>query len=180
LSPDLHGFDWNKDGIGCEIGQSENGPVGTLPSQGTVRCGQVVQGSVTLTANLTCTGYVLIVGDGKTIINLNGYGIRGPGADSSKVGIGVSEDNVAINGPGIISGFQAGILATGAKELVTTSLIMQNNQIAAFFTGAAMFVARASTMGERKMVIYIPLEHHADVIKYFKGKQIKVTMEEAV
>lgn len=106
------------------------------PPQGTVACGQVVQGNVTLTANLNCTGDGLIVGDDGTTINLNGFGIYGPGADSSKVGIGVSEDNVAINGPGIISGFQAGILATGAKELVATSLIMQNNQIAAFFTGA--------------------------------------------
>ena len=106
------------------------------PPQGTVACGQVVQGNVTLTANLNCTGDGLIVGDDGTTINLNGFGIFGPGADSSKVGIGVSEDNVAINGPGIISGFQAGILATGAKELVANSLIMQNNQIAAFFTGA--------------------------------------------
>jgi hypothetical protein len=46
---------------------------------------------------------------------LNGFSINGPGADSSKVGIGVSEGNVAINGRGIISGFQAGIL----KILVT-------------------------------------------------------------
>ena len=108
------------------------------PPQGTVACGQVVQGNVTLTANLNCTGDGLIVGDDATTINLNGFGIYGPGADSSKVGIGVSEDSVTINGPGIISGFQAGVLATGAKELVVTSLIMQNNQIAAFFTGADM------------------------------------------
>jgi Periplasmic copper-binding protein (NosD) len=106
------------------------------PPQGTVACGQVVQGNVTLTANLNCTGDGLIVGDDATTINLNGFGIFGPGADSSKVGIGVSEDSVTINGPGIISGFQAGVLATGAQELVVTSLILQNNQIAAFFTGA--------------------------------------------
>jgi hypothetical protein len=108
------------------------------PPQGTVACGQVVQGNVTLTANLNCTGDGLIVGDDATTINLNGFGIYGPGADSSKVGIGVSEDSVSINGPGIISGFQAGVLATGAKELEVTSLILQNNQIAAFFTGADM------------------------------------------
>jgi hypothetical protein len=106
------------------------------PPQGTVACGQVVQGNVTLTANLNCTGDGLIVGDDGTTINLNGFGIYGPGADSSKVGIGVSEDNVAINGPGIISGFQAGVLATGAKELTISSIIMENNQIATFFTGA--------------------------------------------
>ena len=106
------------------------------PSQGKVLCGQVVQGRVTLTANITCTGDGLIVGDEETTINLNGFSINGPGADTSKVGIGVSEVNVAINGPGIISGFQAGVLATGARGLVVSSLIMQDNQIAAFLTGA--------------------------------------------
>jgi parallel beta-helix repeat protein len=116
------------------VGESQQ-QVGQLP-QGPIACGQLVHGSVTLTANITCTGDGLIVGDDGTTINLNGFSIYGPGADSSKVGIGVSEDNVVINGPGTISGFQAGILATEANELVATSLIMQNNQIAAFFTGA--------------------------------------------
>ena len=52
LPPDAHGFDWNNDGIGCEIGGE---PTGGLLPQGTVQCGQVVQGIVTLTANLTCS-----------------------------------------------------------------------------------------------------------------------------
>jgi hypothetical protein len=51
LPPDAHGFDWNNDGIGCEIGGE---PTGGLLPQGTVQCGQVVQG--TLIANLTCSG----------------------------------------------------------------------------------------------------------------------------
>lgn len=101
-----------------------------------MQCGQVVQGIVTLTANLTCSGDGLIVGDDGTIINLNGFGINGPGADSSKVGIGVSEDNVVIRGPGIINGFQAGVLTTGAREISIDSLILLNNQIALFFTGS--------------------------------------------
>ena len=71
--------------------------------------------------------------DDETTINLNGFGIYGPGADSSKVGIGASEDNVVVNGPGTISGFQAGILATGAKALAANSLIMQDNQIAVLY-----------------------------------------------
>jgi hypothetical protein len=53
------------------------------PPQGTVVCGQTVQGNVTLTANLNCNGNGLIVGDDGTTINLNGYGIYGPGADTS-------------------------------------------------------------------------------------------------
>lgn len=131
LPPDPHGFDWNDDGIGCEIGGE---PTGGLLPQGTVQCGQVVQGIVTLTANLTCSGDGLIVGDDGTIINLNGFGIHGPGADSSKVGIGVSENNIIIRGPGIISGFQAGLLATRAGQLSINSVILQHNQIAAFLT----------------------------------------------
>ena len=55
------------------------------PPQGTVACGQVVQGNVTLTANLNCSGDGLIVGDDETTINLNGFGIYGPGADSQKL-----------------------------------------------------------------------------------------------
>jgi hypothetical protein len=113
-------------------------PAQVQAPQGTVACGQVVAGEVRLTANLNCDGDGLIVGDDGTTINMNGFGIYGPGADSSKVGIGVSEDNVQIIGPGIISGFQAGILATGAKQLTVSSTILTDNQIAAFFTGADM------------------------------------------
>jgi Right handed beta helix region len=120
-------------------GQQQQEPaVSQAPPQATVACGQVVTGEVRLTANLNCDGDGLIVGDDGTTINLNGFGIYGPGADSSKVGIGVSEDNVQIMGPGIISGFQAGILATGAKQLTISSAILTDNQIAAFFTGADM------------------------------------------
>ena len=125
--------------IGAQIASPTNAVAQEeQPPQGTVACGQVVQGNVTLTANLNCSGDGLIVGDDETTINLNGFGIYGPGADSSKVGIGASEDNVVVNGPGTIQGFQAGILATGAKALAANSLIMQDNQIAAFFTGADM------------------------------------------
>src|ERR687892_1761642 len=108
------------------------------PPQGTVACGQVVQGNVTLTANLNCTGDGLIVGSDGTTINLNGFGIYGPGADSDKIGIGVSENNIIINGPGNISGFQAGILATNSRGLSINSAILQGNQIGVFLTGSSI------------------------------------------
>jgi copper-binding protein NosD len=143
LSPELTFLRSLGPSLGCSPGVTSQitpfqspytgGPqIGNIPA-----CGQVVRGNVTLTANLNCNGGGLIVGERGTIINLNGYGIYGPGADSSKVGIGVSEptNNVIINGPGIISGFQAGILVTGARELTANSLIIQNNQIGVFFTG---------------------------------------------
>jgi hypothetical protein len=42
------------------------------------------------------------------------------------------------------------------------------------------FIGRISTMGKRKMVIYIPLEYHQNILKQFKGKDLKVTLEEAL
>ena len=42
------------------------------------------------------------------------------------------------------------------------------------------FIGRVSTMGKRKMVIYIPLEYHQNILKQLKGKDLKVTLEEAL
>jgi parallel beta-helix repeat protein len=150
LPPDPHGFDWNKDGIGCEI---EGGPSEGLLPQGTVKCGQVVQGIVKLTANLDCSGDGLIVGDDGTTINLNGFGIYGPGADSSKVGIGVSEDTVTVIGPGNISGFQGGVLATGAKEFTINSVTLQNNEIALFLTGAQIVSIQENSIENNNVAV---------------------------
>jgi len=99
-------------------------------------CGQVVEGLVELTSNLNCSGDGLIVGDDGTTIRLNGHTIRGPGPDSSKVGISTgSEKDVTIEGPGTIEQFQAGILASGAERTLITKMIFTDNQIAIFSTG---------------------------------------------
>jgi parallel beta-helix repeat protein len=99
-------------------------------------CGQVASGVVNLTSNLNCSGDGIIVGGPNTVINMNGYSITGPGRDSSKVGIMVSNvDNVVVNGPGSISGFQAGVLLTGTDEFKASSAILENNQIGIFMTG---------------------------------------------
>src|ERR671918_2837493 len=77
--------------------QQQSAVIPIQPSQNggsEISCGQTVQGNVTLTANLNCNGDGLIVGDDATTINMNGFGIYGPGADNSKVGIGITEDNV--------------------------------------------------------------------------------------
>jgi parallel beta-helix repeat protein len=124
--------------MGTAYAQQQSTVISFQPTQDVdseISCGQTVQGNVTLTANLNCNGDGLIVGDDTTTINLNGYGIYGPGADNSKVGIGVTEDNVVINGPGIITGFEAGVLLTGATELSIQSTILQNNEIGIFLTG---------------------------------------------
>lgn len=100
-------------------------------------CGEVVQGSVNLTSNLNCTGDGLIVGADNTVINLNGYTLTGPGQQSSKVGIVVpNNDNIMISGPGVIKGFQAGVLATGSNNVQIKSIILTGNEIAVFTTGS--------------------------------------------
>jgi parallel beta-helix repeat protein len=107
-----------------------------------ISCGQAIKGIVTLRQNLDCAGDGLILGDNNdngtktTTINLNGFSIYGPGADSSKVGISISENNVSINGPGIISGFEEGILAIKSNQLKLSSIKLQNNEIAILTTGA--------------------------------------------
>jgi parallel beta-helix repeat protein len=89
-----------------------------------------------LTSNLQCNRDGLIAGADHTIINLNGYKLMGPGKDSSKVGIMIpATSDVQVVGPGSISGFQAGILMTGANHVNVNTLIAQDNQIAMFMTG---------------------------------------------
>jgi hypothetical protein len=42
------------------------------------------------------------------------------------------------------------------------------------------FIGRISTMGERKLVIYIKVEHQGEILKRFKNRDLKVTLEEAI
>jgi parallel beta-helix repeat protein len=110
---------------------------GNQPVVSTPTCGEVVQGIVNLTSNLNCNGDGLIVGGDNTIIHLNGYSIKGPGQESSKVGLMIpNNDNVVVEGPGDISNFQAGILVTGASHVKMSSLILEKNQIGMFMTGS--------------------------------------------
>ena len=100
-------------------------------------CGQVVSGVVNLTANLNCSGDGITIVGPNTVINMNGFSITGPGQDSSKVGIIVSNvDNIVVNGPGTISNFQAGVLLTGSNGFKLDSTILENNQIAVSMTGS--------------------------------------------
>jgi len=101
-----------------------------------VTCGSVITGTVTLNKNLNCTANGLIVGDDSTTLNLNGFNIQGPGKDSSNAGISVTKDEVNILGPGVISGFETGILLTGGSDISVDSVILQDNKIGAYFTGS--------------------------------------------
>jgi len=111
--------------------------VETIPDQRQqVSCGSVINGTANLSSNLNCNHDGLIVGEDSTTINLNGFQIQGPGIDSSKIGITASKDNVKIVGPGVISGFKAGILVSGANGFSASSVVLQKNEVGILLTGA--------------------------------------------
>jgi parallel beta-helix repeat protein len=127
-------------------------------------CGQVVSGNVTLTSNLNCSGDGLIVGDDNTVINMNGYSISGPGKSSSKVAIMVpASSHVEINGPGHISDFQAGVLATGSNDVKVSRLIFSDNQIAVFMTGNRNAMITENIMDRNTIAVAAHSARAADI-----------------
>jgi parallel beta-helix repeat protein len=107
-----------------------------LPAK-SLSCGEVIKESVKLSANLDCKSDGLIVGADGITIDLNGHAINGPGPKSSKIGIMLATSSgVTIQGLGIISGFQAGILNTGGQDNNIVQVNFDGNQIAIFNTGA--------------------------------------------
>jgi len=117
-------------------------------------CGEVVQGTVNLTANLKCSGDGLIVGADNVNINLNGYSIVGPGQQSSKVGVVVpNNNNIMITGPGAIYGFQAGILATGSNNVQVKNTILKTNEIAVFTTGSTNTQVNSNIINDNNLGI---------------------------
>jgi hypothetical protein len=100
-------------------------------------CGQVIKGNVKLISNLICNNDGLIVGNGNTRIDLNGFSIKGPGINSNKVGIMVgAQNNTIIFGNGVISGFQSGIYISGSDNIVAKNININNNKVAIYITGA--------------------------------------------
>ena len=100
-------------------------------------CGQNVQGNVRLISNLICKSDGLIVGANNTIIDMNGFSLKGPGLNSNKVGIMIAgQNNVTISGNGIITGFQSGIYLSGSKNVSAHDINTNNNKVAFYVTGA--------------------------------------------
>ncbi len=111
----------------------------TIHSTVNPACGQIIKGSVKLISNLMCNNDGLIVGDRNTKIDLNGFSIKGPGKNSSKVGIMVgAKDNVTISGNGVISGFQSGIYLSGSNDILIKNIIINNNKVAIYITGTKL------------------------------------------
>jgi parallel beta-helix repeat protein len=91
-----------------------------------------------LSANLDCASDGLLVQGDNIVIDLNGHTIKGPGPSASKIGVSVAaNDAVEIDGPGAITGFQAGVLAAGGHNDVINGVSFEGNQIAVFLTGTS-------------------------------------------
>jgi hypothetical protein len=55
-----------------------------------------------------------------------------------------------------------------------------NTMIGLVTTEPVKFIGKITTMGEKKVIIYVPQEFQSKVIKAFKGKHVKVTIEDAI
>jgi hypothetical protein len=42
------------------------------------------------------------------------------------------------------------------------------------------FIGKITTMGEKKVIIYVPMSYHKDVLRNFKGKPVRITLEDAL
>src|SRR6476469_74982 len=125
----------NTDILGTSPGRTSSATASDLPSA-SLSCGQVITTSVKLSANLDCASDGLLVQGDNIVIDLNGHSIVGPGASASKIGISVAaNDAVEIDGPGSITGFQAGVLISGGNNDVINGVSFDGNQIAVFLTG---------------------------------------------
>jgi hypothetical protein len=79
-------------------------------------CGKTVTQSITLSNDLKCSGDGIRVQGSNIIIDLNGFTLRGPGANSNTTGISVDgAREVRIKGPGMVLSFGTGIRYTDAS-----------------------------------------------------------------
>ena len=109
----------------------------TLSSESSPACGQIIQGNVKLGSNLICDGDGLIVGENNTVIDMNGFSLKGPGVESNKVGVMIGgQNNVTITGNGIISGFQSGVYISGSTNVNANEINVNDNKVAFYITGA--------------------------------------------
>ena len=130
---DLENPEANQEGVNQESESSPQQPNTEIHPA----CGQIVQGKVKLNSNLVCKSDGIIVGANDTIIDLNGYSLKGPGLNSNKVGIMIAgQHNVTISGNGIISGFQSGIYLSGSNNVFAHEINLNNNKVAFYITGA--------------------------------------------
>ncbi len=57
---------------------------------------------------------------------------------------------------------------------------MKADTMLGLVTEPIKFIGKITTMGEKKVIIYVPQEFHSKVMKGFKGKHVKVTIEDPI
>jgi nitrous oxidase accessory protein NosD len=93
-------------------------------------CGNTIMSTVHLTSDQKCGGDGIKVQGNNIIMNLNGFTVRGPGADSNTTGIFIDGGStVRIKGPGIITGFGNGIEFSNAGGGSMRDVYVGNNDI---------------------------------------------------
>jgi hypothetical protein len=93
-------------------------------------CGSTISSNVELTADITCEENGIRVGGDNLTVNLNGFTLRGPGADTDTTGIIVEgASGVTITGPGMITGFGTGVAYTGASGGTMSVVDVATNDI---------------------------------------------------
>lgn len=93
-------------------------------------CGQTITKSIELSADLTCNEDGLKVQGSNIIIKLNGFAMRGPGADTNTTGIFVDGGNeVRVEGPGMIEFFGTGIKYSDAVGGTVSNVQVGNSGV---------------------------------------------------
>lgn len=136
----------------------------SLSSELNPACGQIVQGNVKLGSNLICDNDGLIVGGNDTVIDMNGFSLKGPGIESNKVGIMIGgQNNVTIMGNGIISGFQSGVYISGGTNIYANEINVNNNKVAFYLTGAQNAQISNNMVGENTIGVALHSSKDAEV-----------------
>ena len=117
-------------------------------------CGNVINESTKLSANLVCNDHGIIVNASDISVALNGYSIIGPGSQSTKSGIIVPDkSNVTVYGPGRIVDFQSGLFAAGSDTLRISSTFLDENRIGVYLTGSSNSTVEHNMMRNNELGI---------------------------
>lgn len=108
-----------------------------------VSCGQTITQSTTLTADVgPCSGNGIVVGADNIVLDLNGRRVLGngdQGAGGDFAGIRLAQrTGVAIRGPGVVGGFEAGIVVNRGGSNTLSGLAVQDNLGSADFDLASL------------------------------------------
>ena len=136
----------------------------TFSEEVSLTCGQIIQGKVKLGSNLFCEGDGLIVGENNTVIDMNGFSLKGPGVESNKVGIMIGgQNNITITGNGIISGFQSGVYISGSTNIHVNEINVNNNKVAFYISGAQYSEISNNMVSENTIGVALHSSRDAEV-----------------